>query len=105
MALAPLEAMACGRPVVVTDVGGARESLPPGHEDRCLVPAGDPAALATAVTELLRDPALRDFLGEAARKHVRADFDVRQTAASVLRLYRELLGSPGPRQVKGRAAR
>ncbi|MYX39829.1 glycosyltransferase, partial [Streptomyces sp. SID89] len=29
MALAPLEAMACGRPVVVTDVDGARESLPP----------------------------------------------------------------------------
>ena len=43
MALTPLEAMACGRPVVVTDVGGARECLPPGHEDSCLVPAEDPA--------------------------------------------------------------
>ncbi|WP_181768758.1 glycosyltransferase, partial [Streptomyces albidus (ex Kaewkla and Franco 2022)] len=103
MALTPLEAMACGRPVVVTDVGGARECLPPGQEEDCLVPAGDHRALAEAVTKLLGDPGLRDFLGEAARKHVRADFDVRQTAASVLRLYRELLGARTS-QVEGRAA-
>ncbi|HEV7628024.1 MAG TPA: glycosyltransferase family 4 protein [Streptomyces sp.] len=94
MALTPLEAMACGRPVVVTDVGGARECLPPGQEEVCLVRADDPPALATAVTNLLKDPELRAYLGEAARKHVHADFDVRQTAASVLRLYRELLGTP-----------
>ena len=93
MALTPLEAMACGRPVVVTDVGGARECLPPGQEDVCLVPPGDPAALATAVTHLLRDPGLRAHLGEAAHKHVAAEFDVRRTAASVLRLYRELVAA------------
>ncbi|MHC5909354.1 glycosyltransferase, partial [Streptomyces sp. S6] len=45
MALAPLEAMACGRPVVLAEVDGARESLPPGLTDRCLVPPGEPAAL------------------------------------------------------------
>ncbi|WP_407697330.1 glycosyltransferase, partial [Streptomyces kebangsaanensis] len=45
MALAPLEAMACGRPVVVTDVDGARESLPPSFADRCLVPPENPAVL------------------------------------------------------------
>ena len=94
MALTPLEAMACGRPVVVTDVGGARECLPPGQEDVCLVPPEDPESLAAAITRLLRDADMRAYLGEAARKHVRADFDVRQTAASVLRLYRELLGTP-----------
>lgn len=91
MALTPLEAMACGRPVVVTDVGGARECLPPGQQEACLVPPGDPQALAVSVTRLLLEPELRDFMGEAARKHVRADFDVRRTAASVLRLYHELL--------------
>nr|WP_314172184.1 glycosyltransferase [Streptomyces sp. DSM 40971] len=96
MALTPLEAMACGRPVVVTDVGGARECLPPAQLDTCLVPPGDPRALAESVTHLLREPELRDFMGEAARKHVRADFDVRQTAAAVLCLYRELLGAPAP---------
>lgn len=94
MALTPLEAMACGRPVVLTDVGGARECLPPGAEELCLVPPSDPEALAAALTHLLKDQGLRDFLGEAARKHVRAEFDVRQTAASVLRLYGELLGTP-----------
>ncbi|WP_425508071.1 glycosyltransferase [Streptomyces bathyalis] len=97
MALTPLEAMACGRPVVVTDVGGARECLPPGQQEQCLVPPGDAQALADAVTRLLGEPELRDFMGEAARKHVRADFDVRRTAESVLRLYRELLDVPAPR--------
>lgn len=93
MALTPLEAMACGRPVVVTDVGGARECLPPGQQETCLVRPGDPRALAESVTRLLRDPELRDFMGEAARKHVRAEFDVRRATASVLRLYGELLGA------------
>ncbi|MCH6161929.1 glycosyltransferase family 4 protein [Streptomyces marispadix] len=104
MALTPLEAMACGRPVVVTDVGGARECLPPGQQETSLVPPEDPRALAGAVTHLLREPELRDFLGEAARKHVRADFDVRRTAASVTRLYRELLDTR-VRFGTGRAAR
>lgn len=94
MALTPLEAMACGRPVVVTDVGGARESLPPQQHESCLVPPGDPDALAESVTHLLREPELREFLGESARKHVRAEFDVRQTAAEVLCVYRDLLGAP-----------
>ncbi|SCK55984.1 Glycosyltransferase involved in cell wall bisynthesis [Streptomyces sp. WMMB 714] len=93
MALTPLEAMACGRPVVVTDVGGARECLPPGQEDLCLVPPDDPEALAASVTRILRDDALRAHLGEAARKHVTAEFDVRRTASSVLDLYREVLGA------------
>lgn len=105
MALTPLEAMACARPVIVTDVGGARECLPPGQQELCLIPPGDPQALAESVTRLLRDPELREFMGEAARKHVRADFDVRRTTASVLRLYRELLGAAPAPASSGRAAR
>lgn len=103
MALTPLEAMASGRPVIVTDVDGARESLAPGQEDVCLVPPGDPEALAAAVTTLLHDPGLRAHLGEAARKHVRADFDVRQTASAVHRLHLELLGACPP-SGRGRTA-
>ncbi|MFI8896429.1 glycosyltransferase family 4 protein [Streptomyces paradoxus] len=93
MALAPLEAMACGRPVVVTDVGGARESLPPDLVPHCLVPALAPAALAAAVSGLLLDPPLRTALGEQGRRHVQSTHDVRRTAQAVADVYRELLAA------------
>ncbi|WP_267243119.1 glycosyltransferase [Streptomyces sp. PR69] len=97
MALAPLEAMACGRPVVVSDVSGARESLPPGAVAHALVPPEDPRALASAIGRLLADPVLREEQGRAARDHARAACDVRQTAAAVSGLYRELLSHEPPR--------
>ncbi|MDB1086296.1 glycosyltransferase [Streptomyces sp. ACA25] len=96
MALAPLEAMACGRPVLVTDVSGARESLPPGRADTCLVPPGNLPALSGALAALLLDPGLRGALSRQARDHAQAFCDVRRTAAAVRGLYRELLGGePG----------
>ncbi|MER6322297.1 glycosyltransferase [Streptomyces coelicoflavus] len=91
MALAPLEAMACGRPVVVTDVDGAREGLPPALVPHCLVPPADPAALAGAVAALLLDAPLRASLGRRGRAHVRSAHDVRRTAAAVAALYDGLL--------------
>ncbi|MGW6404194.1 glycosyltransferase [Streptomyces sp. NPDC055134] len=92
MALAPLEAMACGRPVVVTDVDGARESLPAGLASDCLVPPDDPAALARTLTGLLRDPHRLGALGGLALQHARTHHDVRRTADAVADVYRELLG-------------
>ncbi|MGW1213716.1 glycosyltransferase [Streptomyces sp. NPDC002499] len=92
MALAPLEAMACGRPVVVTDVDGARESLPPELAPRCLVPPDRPARLADAVAELLLDPLLRESLGHHGRRYVLTTHDVRHAAEAVAAVYRELLG-------------
>ncbi|MGK5632104.1 glycosyltransferase [Streptomyces sp. URMC 123] len=91
MALAPLEAMACGRPAVVTDVAGAAESLPAGHAADCLVPPAEPLPLARALTALLSDPSRGASLGRAAARHVRAAHDVRVTAHGVLGLYGELL--------------
>ncbi|MFJ4472321.1 glycosyltransferase family 4 protein [Streptomyces sp. NPDC089424] len=96
MALAPLEAMACGRPVVATDVDGARESLPPGHAPRCLVPPEDPPALADALTALLLDAPLREALGHEGRRHVRAAHDVRHAAGAMGDVYRALLGTGTP---------
>ncbi|WP_327414490.1 glycosyltransferase [Streptomyces sp. NBC_01233] len=96
MALAPLEAMACGRPVLVSDVSGARESLPPGQGRLCLVPPEDPTALAKALGRLLPEPRLLAELGEQARQHARTDFDVRRTTEAVTGLYHELLGRPRP---------
>ncbi|MFB7172597.1 glycosyltransferase [Streptomyces sp. NPDC056254] len=96
MALAPLEAMACGRPVLVSDVSGARESLPPGQGRLCLVPPEDPTALAKSLGRLLAEPRLLAELGDQARQHARTDFDVRRTTAAVSGLYHELLGRPRP---------
>ncbi|MFB7495141.1 glycosyltransferase [Streptomyces sp. NPDC056161] len=93
MALAPLEAMACGRPVLLTDVDGARECLPPGLAAHCLVPPGNPVALAGALAALLLDPALRTALGPRGRRHVLTTHDVRHTTEAVTDLYRELLGA------------
>ncbi|MET8687279.1 glycosyltransferase [Streptomyces sp. NPDC004732] len=93
MALAPLEAMACARPVVVTDVDGARESLPPSHRPHALVPPEDPGALAHALVALLRDGELRDALGRRGRQHVLDHHDTRRAAAAVDAVYGELLGT------------
>ncbi|MFG2632981.1 glycosyltransferase [Streptomyces sp. NPDC048362] len=96
MALAPLEALACARTIVLTDVDGARESLPPALAAHCLVTPEDPRALAGAVTALLSDPPLRAALGDQGRRHVLSTHDVRHTAERVAALYRELLGARPP---------
>ncbi|EST37218.1 hypothetical protein N566_14200, partial [Streptomycetaceae bacterium MP113-05] len=94
MALVPLEAMACGRPVLLTDVAGARESLPGGHQAACLAPPEDPEALASALVRLLADRDLREDLGAQAGRHVRASRDMSATSAAVEALYHELTGHP-----------
>lgn len=64
-----LNAMALGKPVVVSDVAGARDYIADG-ETGILVPPGDPRALATALRALHEDPALARAIGEAARADV-----------------------------------
>ncbi|MFI0895102.1 glycosyltransferase [Streptomyces sp. NPDC020983] len=102
MALAPLEAMACGRPVVTTGVSGARESLHPQDRDGCVVPVGDPAALAAALLRLLADRPLRTAASLRALAHARAHHDAARTAAAVTALYQDVLRLPRtarPRQL------
>ncbi|MCL7453102.1 MAG: glycosyltransferase family 4 protein [Anaerolineae bacterium] len=63
----PLEAMACGTPVVMTDSRGVREYA--RHEVNCLLtPIQDPPALAAAIDRVLRDPKLAHRLGESGRQ-------------------------------------
>jgi glycosyltransferase involved in cell wall biosynthesis len=68
------EAMACGRPVVATAVGGVPEIAGRGGRAALLVPAGDVAALGQAVGGLLADPARRAAIGEAARRRIESRY-------------------------------
>ncbi|MCL7425873.1 glycosyltransferase family 4 protein [Streptomyces sp. YS415] len=93
MALAPLEAMAAGRPVVVTDVAGAREALPPDHAARSVVPPDDPRALSEAVASLLSDQATCAALGRQARTHVRRHHGVDQVVEHMSTVYEAARGA------------
>jgi glycosyltransferase involved in cell wall biosynthesis len=84
-----IEASACGRPVVATDVGGVRAVVADGRNG-LLVPRDDPSALATAIGTVLGDDALAARLGAAGREAV-APFDLQRLVDDIRRLYDELL--------------
>jgi glycosyltransferase involved in cell wall biosynthesis len=81
-----LEAMAMGKPVVATNVGGIPEVV---EEDRTgfLVPARDPKAIAERVLSLCRDSARRLQMGRAARAHVENNFTVQAVTARLEGIY------------------
>ncbi|MFD3550472.1 glycosyltransferase family 4 protein [Streptomyces sp. NPDC058655] len=87
---APLaqEALRAGVPLVATSVGGVPELV---GEGAALVPYGDPAALADAVAELLRDGARRAALAEAGRAQAATWPSEDDTVAQVLSVYDELV--------------
>ncbi len=89
-----IEAMAMGRPVVATDVGGAKEAIEDGVSG-FVVPPCDPAALAERILILARDEELRLGLGAAARKRVEERFTIERNIQSTERIYAELLGETG----------
>ena len=86
---AVLEAMAAGRPLVATAVGGTPELVRDGV-DGLLVPPDDPAALASALLSLLADPA-RDRYGQAARRHVERELTLERLVERTERVYAALL--------------
>ncbi|MBV8857711.1 MAG: glycosyltransferase [Acidobacteria bacterium] len=85
-----LEYMAAGRPVVATDVGGAREAIVEGETGH-LVPAGDDEQMAARIGELLRDPARAREMGEHGRGRVVEQFSCAAQLARVEALYERLL--------------
>lgn len=91
--LALLEAMALGKAVVASAVGGVPETLR-DQETGLLVPRGDVGALASALERLRADRSLRTRLGSAAARETRARYHVRSTVAGLEELYRRCLG-PG----------
>jgi glycosyltransferase involved in cell wall biosynthesis len=83
--IGPLEAMACGVPQVVTAVGGTRESVT--AETGIVVGPDDPAALAAAITELLRDPARRAAMSAASIARHAEWFTVTRMAEGTAAVY------------------
>ena len=85
------EAMAYGRPVVATRVGGLADAVEDGVTG-LLVPPRDPAALRAAIERLLGDEGLRRRLGVAARAEARSRFSWDAATAATIRAYRDALG-------------
>jgi glycosyltransferase involved in cell wall biosynthesis len=85
-----LEYMAAGRPVVVTNVGGASE-LVTEDETGYLVPSGDDERMAARIISLLRDPAKARIMGENGRRVVKEKFSCEAQLARTVDLYSRLL--------------
>ena len=80
-----LEALACGTPLVITDVGGAREVV--RHRDAGRIVARDTAAIAAAIAELLASPPERQSVAATV-----ADYSWTRNGAALIEHWRALIG-------------
>jgi glycosyltransferase involved in cell wall biosynthesis len=87
-----IEAAACGRPIVTTDVPGCREVVEHG-DNGFLVPPRAPTVLAEALQTLALNPELRIEMGRRGRKRAVAEFSVDRVVAATLAVYRRLSAS------------
>ncbi|WP_054813682.1 glycosyltransferase [Nocardia arizonensis] len=94
LALVPLEAMSCRRPVVATAVGGLRDTVVDGVTGR-LLDSSDPHEVARAVRQLLDDPILRETWGAAAEDRARSGYSWDRVAAATLHAYRRTVPEHG----------
>jgi len=78
LGLAIIEGMSCGKPVIVSDIGGGPEVLS-NREAGLLVPPNDPAALVDAISSIVNDPALLSCMGNNGRKVATSRFDIHST--------------------------
>jgi glycosyltransferase involved in cell wall biosynthesis len=89
------EAMAYGRPVIATRVGGIPEVVTE-RESGLLIPRGDVAALIESVVALMDDPGRRISMGKAGREKVQSCFDLQKNVTELLESY----GLPAPAGVE-----
>ena len=86
-----VEAMAAGRPVIATSVGGTVDAVVDG-ETGLLTPPGDIGRLTSVIEQLLADPSRRQALGAAGRERARTHFHVSRAMAALEALYERLAG-------------
>ncbi|MBN2432140.1 MAG: glycosyltransferase family 4 protein [Acidobacteria bacterium] len=84
-----LEAMACGRAVIVTDSGGMAEMVTDGVSGRC-VPAGEAAPLAEALVDVAQRPDITERMGTAARGRILENYSMAAISRRTLDLYHEV---------------
>jgi D-inositol-3-phosphate glycosyltransferase len=101
--ITPLEAMACGTPVVGAHVGGIKYSVADGFTGS-LVPPNDPDALAASLARLYRDPDLRKQFGRNAIDRVHEQFTWGKVTAAIAALYQDVLAGGASRQPGARVA-
>lgn len=93
-----VEAMAMGKPVIATNIGGPPEVIEEGRTGH-LIPPGDPAALAEKIDLLIRDPEHRQAVGRAAREYLKANFSLERDTRRLEAIYDEVLGEKSGRPV------
>ena len=85
-----VEAAACGRSIVTTDVPGCRDAITP-NVTGLLVPVKDPEALANAIQVLIENPEFRQKMGQAGRSLAEDAFAIEKIVEQHMCIYRELL--------------
>jgi glycosyltransferase involved in cell wall biosynthesis len=87
-----VEAAACSRPVITTDMPGCRDAIEPGKSG-ILIPPRNVAALADAIVELLADPERRRRMGAAGRELAEREYSIEGVVAKHLAIYQSVLTS------------
>ncbi|MCS6803939.1 MAG: glycosyltransferase family 4 protein [Acidobacteriota bacterium] len=85
-----MEAMACGKPVVASDIAGCRDEVVHGQTG-WLVPVKDAAALGDALLKLINDPALAQRMGQAGQQRARELFDEERISERIVETYHHLI--------------
>jgi glycosyltransferase involved in cell wall biosynthesis len=85
-----IEAAACGRAIVTTDMPGCRDAIEP-NVTGLIIPPCNAAALADAIEMLQNNSSLRKGMGEEGRRFAEREFDIKRVVDTHLRIYAELL--------------
>lgn len=84
-----LEAGACGKPIIATDVGGTTEILENDVSGK-LIPPGQPEVLSEVLIELANDPEQRKSLGREARKKILSEFSIEKASENLYRFFKQV---------------